>query len=69
MSGTTEVWLRVAGVLEFNIGVYYRFDAAHEATQFFQASFYTRACIFVVLIGFVSIGLAHWALKLFGRVD
>ena len=37
MPPTTEVWVRVVGVLVFNIGIYYLYAARCEATAFFQA--------------------------------
>ena len=69
MPSTNEVWIRVVGVLVFNIGVYYIYAAKCEATAFFQASVYTRALVFVAFIAFSALGLAKPMLVLFGAVD
>lgn len=66
---TTEVWIRVAGVLAFNIGVYYWFAAKCEAKAFFEATVYARVFVFVAFAAFVALGLAHKALILFGCVE
>ena len=67
--GTTEVWIRVAGVLVFNIGVYYLYAAKCEAKAFFQASVYTRALVLVSFAVFAALGFASPMLILFGTVD
>ena len=69
MPPTNEVWIRVAGVLVFNIGVYYIYAAKCEATAFFQASVYTRALVFAAFCAFTALGLARPMLVLFGAVD
>ncbi len=66
---TTEVWIRVVGVLAFNIGVYAWVAAKHEDTSFLVASVYTRFLVFVVFMTFAVIGLASPMLALFGVVD
>ena len=66
---THEVWIRVAGLLTFNIGVYYCFAAASEATAFFRASIYTRSLVLAGFIVFVLLGLAPVPLILFGIPD
>jgi protein-S-isoprenylcysteine O-methyltransferase Ste14 len=55
---TSEVWIRVAGVLVFNIGIYYLYAAKCEATAFFQASIYTRMFVLLAFTIFVTLGLA-----------
>jgi hypothetical protein len=64
---TTEVWIRVAGVLACMIGVYAWVGAAHR--PFLQASVYTRATVFVALTAFVLLGLGSPMLALFGAID
>lgn len=66
---TTEVWIRVVGVLAFNIGVYAWVAAKHEDTSFLVASVYTRFLVFVVFTTFAVMGLASPMLALFGVVD
>jgi hypothetical protein len=67
--GSGEVWIRVVGLLAFNIGLYYWFAAVGEATSVFRGSVYTRVLTFVAFIAFVALGLAPSALILFGTVD
>ena len=50
---TQEVWIRVLGVVVFNLGIYYWFAAVSESTAFFKASVYTRAFVFVAFLAFV----------------
>lgn len=66
---TTEVWIRVVGVLVFNIGVYYVYAAKCEAKAFFQASVYTRALVLASFATFALLGLASPVLILFGMAD
>jgi hypothetical protein len=56
MPTTTEVWIRVVGVLVLNIGVYYIFAALCEAKSFFKASVYTRTFVLVSFIAFATFG-------------
>ncbi|HEX5683282.1 MAG TPA: hypothetical protein VFY73_04530 [Ideonella sp.] len=69
MPPTTEVWLRVLGVVVFNIGVYYIYAAKCEARAFFQASVYTRCLVMAAFIAFAALGLAPPMLVLFGAAD
>lgn len=69
MPPTTEVWIRVVGVLAFNIGVYYVYAAQCEAQAFFQASVYTRVLVLVSFAAFAGLGLASPVLVLFGLAD
>jgi hypothetical protein len=66
---TTEVWIRVVGVLAFNIGVYYWAAAAAESRPVFVASVATRALVFAAFTSFVMLGLAKPVLVLFGLAD
>lgn len=66
---TTEVWLRVVGILVFNIGIYYIYAAKCEARAFFQASVYTRCLVMAAFIAFAALGLAPPMLVLFGAAD
>lgn len=66
---TKEVWVRVAGVLVFNIGIYYWYAGLCEATAFFRASVYTRTLILVSFAAFAAIGLVNPVIILFGIVD
>lgn len=64
---TTEVWVRVVGVLAFMLGVYAWVGAAHR--PFLEASVYTRTAVFVLFTTFVILKLASPMLALFGVVD
>ncbi|MCV2353057.1 hypothetical protein LNV09_02655 [Paucibacter sp. B2R-40] len=66
---TDEVWIRVVGVLAFNIGVYYLFAAKAEALSAFRASVLTRGVVFLAFLDFVLLGLAPPMLVAFGVVD
>ena len=54
---TSEVWIRVVGVLVFNIGIYYWYAAKHEARIIFLASVYARTFVLAAFIAFVVTGL------------
>lgn len=69
MPPTSEVWIRVLGVVVFNVGVYYLYAARCEATALFRASIATRAFVFVAFTAFVLLGIAQPMLILFGAVD
>lgn len=66
---TTEVWIRVIGVIAFMIGIYAWDAAAHEAKSFFVTSVYTRCTVFVAFAVFVALGLASPTVMLFGVAD
>lgn len=66
---TTEVWVRVVGVLAFNIGVYYWYAARSESRELFLASVYTRALVLASFATFAALQLAEPVLALFGAVD
>lgn len=66
---TSEVWIRVVGLLVFNIGVYYWYAAKSEAQPFFLASVYLRAAVPAVFIAFVAFGMVSPLLVLFGIID
>jgi hypothetical protein len=69
MPRTSEVWIRVAGLVVFNEGVCYWFAAKSNATPFFLASCYLRCLAPVVFGAFVLAGLAAAPLIGFGLVD
>jgi hypothetical protein len=66
---TDEVWIRVVGVLVFNIGVYYLFAARSESRELLLASVYTRALVLLSFALFALLGLAEPVVVLFGAVD
>ncbi len=66
---TNEVWIRVIGVLVFNIGLYYVFMAPTNSALFYTLTVYTRASILAWFVVFVLIGWAPATLIAFGLAD
>lgn len=66
---TNEVWIRVVGVIVFNIGLYYVFMAPQNNTTFLMLSVFTRLAILLWFIVFAAIGWAPYTLILFGLAD
>src|SRR2546430_16531592 len=66
---TSEVWIRVVGMLVAFAGVYYWTAAAAELTPFFRATLLTRFTAPVFLLIFVGAGSVRWPILLFGVVD
>ena len=66
---TTEVWIRVLGVIVVNLGVTYWYAAKSEATPLFIASIFTRMFVFVAFIVLVLMGYSKPVLILFGTID
>jgi len=66
---TNEVWIRVIGVIVFNIGLYYIFMASQNNGIFLMLSVYTRFAILFWFVAFAVVGWAPYNLILFGLVD
>lgn len=66
---TSEVWIRVIGLIAFMIGVYAWVAANHEFKPLMVASVYTRFTVFVAFAIFVLTGLASPMTMLFGVAD
>ncbi|MBM3470256.1 MAG: hypothetical protein FJX73_05625 [Armatimonadetes bacterium] len=66
---TTEVWIRVAGMLVLFLGFYYTQAARKEMTDFFRWTVYVRSTVIVFFASFVLLGMASPPLLLFGAVD
>ena len=66
---TSEVWIRVVGMLVAFSGVYYWTAAATELVPFFRATVLTRLTVPVFFLIFVAAGWVRWPLLLFGIVD
>lgn len=69
LPATSEVWIRVIGVLVVNIGVFSWVAARHEDRHFMAASVGSRCIVFVGLTAFAMLGLAGPMLAVFGVVD
>lgn len=66
---TTDVWIRVAGMLLIFLGFYYTQAARNEMTEFFRWTIYVRSTVIVFFAAFVLLGFARPPLLLFGGVD
>jgi hypothetical protein len=66
---TQEIWIRVLGVVVFNIGIYYVFMAPANHALFLTLSIYTRLLILFWFVVFVMMDWAAAQLILFGLVD
>jgi hypothetical membrane protein len=64
---TSEVWIRVVGLLAFNIGVYLWIAANYR--PFLEASVYSRVLVCTVFFIFAITGMADPMIALFGVID
>ena len=68
-TSTTEVWIRVVGLLLLYLGFYYTQAARKEMTDFFRWTVYLRSTVIVFFAAFVLLGFANPPLIMFGVVD
>ena len=66
---TTEVWIRVLGVVASVLGTYYVQAARHELVPFFHATIWGRAFVMLSFAAFALMRLAPPTLVLFGVTD
>jgi hypothetical protein len=66
---TTEVWVRVVGVLVLCLAFYYVQAGRRELVEFFRWMVIVRALVFVCFALFAALKLAAPPLALFGCVD
>jgi len=69
LAETSEVWIRVVGMLVLVLGGYYITAARHELRPFFQMSVHLRASVLLFFAVFVGSGMVGAPLLLFGVVD
>lgn len=69
LPSTSEVWLRVVGVLVASLGYYYVEGARHDFVPFYRATVLVRPFVFLSFVAFVFLGLVKPVLILFGAVD
>ena len=69
MPPTSEVWIRVLGVVAMNIGVFFWVAARTEAVALFRASVYVRPLTLLWFGAFVLLGFAGPMLMVFGVIE
>jgi len=69
LPSTTEVWIRVAGMLALLLASYYIQVARADYTDFIRWSVYGRASVILFFTAFVLQGLVSPLLLLFGVID
>jgi hypothetical protein len=69
LPSTSEVWIRVVGVVVVNIGVGYWCAARSESRIFFRGTLYTRWFVLIAFVGFWLLGYVSPVLILFGILD
>ena len=69
LPGTTEVWVRVVGMLVLFLGYYYIQAARKELTDFIRWTMYPRSTVILFFAAFVLLGYARPPLIMFGAVD
>ncbi|HET9795480.1 MAG TPA: hypothetical protein VFS34_13590 [Thermoanaerobaculia bacterium] len=66
---TSEVWIRVVGLLAAILGFYYLQAARHDFMPFYRASVPARVVAFLTFAAFVLFRFVKPSLILFGAVD
>lgn len=69
MPATSEIWIRVVGVLVLCLAFYYNQAARRGLTDFLQWTVYVRCFVFFSFVVFVVLGLVQPPLALFGVID
>lgn len=69
LPATSEVYIRIVGVLLFLLAWYYILSARKEMTDFFRWTVYARASIILFFTAFVALDFVKPVLILFGVVD
>lgn len=64
-----EGWVRIVGLLAFNIGAYGWVAARNEYKAFFVASVWLRVEVWIVLSALAALGLVPGVIALFGIAD
>jgi hypothetical protein len=69
LPSTSEVWIRIVGMLVLFLGFYYIQAARKEMTDFFRWTVHVRSSLIVFFAAFVLLGFVSLPLILFGVVD
>jgi hypothetical protein len=68
-AATTEVWIRVVGLLAAILGFYFLYSVRHADHHFFRATVYARLMFFTGLVLFALLGWGSPMLVAFGLID
>jgi hypothetical protein len=66
---TTEVWIRLTGLLTVILGMYFLYSVRTEDKHFFRATVIARLMFFTGVTFFVILGWSSAMLIVFGLVD
>jgi hypothetical protein len=66
---THEIWIRVLGVVVFNVGIFYQVSAELNHRALYKASVFCRFLVMAAFLAFVGLKLAPPTLLIFGAVD
>ncbi len=66
---TTEVWVRIVGLLSVILGAYFLYCARHDQRYFFQATVFCRILFSLGLVAFALLGLGSPMLIAFSLID
>lgn len=66
---TSEVWIRIVGMLVFYLGIYYNYMAPTNHVLFITLTVYLRALVIVWFALFVLLGWVSPMLIIFGAID
>jgi len=66
---TTEVWVRILGLLTVILGMYFLYLARPDQRRFMQASVYARLIFFTGVTAFALLKIASPMLVAFGLID
>jgi hypothetical protein len=66
---TTEVWVRLVGLLTLILGAYFLYSVRYEDRIFFRATIFARLMFFTGVTLFVILGWGSAILIAFGLVD
>jgi hypothetical protein len=68
-AATSEVWIRVVGLLAAILGGYFLYSVRYDDRHFFRATVYARLAFFSGVTLFAILGLGSPLLVLFGLID
>lgn len=66
---TTEVWIRVVGLLASILGIYFLYSVRHDDHHFFRATVLGRIVFCIGVITFALLGWGSPLLIVFGLID